>query len=66
MIKKIILTSDNFYTSPELINHANGSARPLVMCDVTNEWYIANVENLPAHSEVIEDAETLVITNKNL
>lgn len=63
---RIILSDDNFYTSPELINHANWSARPLVMCDVTNEWYIANVENLPTHSEVIEDGETLVITNKNL
>lgn len=63
---KIILKEEYFYTTPELINHANGSAKPLVMCDVTNEWYIANVENLPNHSEVIEDGETLIITNKNL
>jgi len=63
---RLILTQDNFYTNPELINHANGSTQPLVMCDVTNEWYIANVENLPTHSEVIEDGDTLIITNKNL
>jgi len=63
---KIILKEEYFYTNPELINHANGSAQPLVMCDVTNEWYIANVENLSNHSEVIEDGDTLIITNKNL
>ena len=63
---KVILTQDNFYNCSILIDHANGSAQPLVLCDVDETWYDENSSELPTHSEVIEDTETLLITNKNL
>jgi len=63
---KAILTQDNFYNCSILIDHANGSAQPLVLCEVDETWYAENVSELPTHSEVIEDGDTLIITNKNL
>lgn len=61
---KLILTGDDFYTSPELINESNGTAQQNVICEVSNEWYIANLDGLPPHREIIQDGENELIISK--
>jgi hypothetical protein len=60
---KLILTSDDFYTNPELINEANGTAQPNVICEVSHEWYINNLDGLPPHREIIQDGDNELIIN---